>query len=196
MLFLKKSINKPDLIIFGIGNPGAEYSLSRHNVGFWGINQLTKSTEIKLNKKSKKINYGEGIFFDKLVLLGKSRVFVNQSGLVIKYLNSKYNLNPVNYLIIYDDIHLPAGKIRIREKGSAGGHNGIKSIIDAFGTQDFPRLRIGIGKPNKDEDQIDYVLSEPSDLEKEKIEGSLKNVTNAVSLILSEGIKKAMNSFN
>ena len=196
MFFSKKSINKPDLIILGIGNPGAEYSLTRHNVGLWGINQLTKNTEIKLNKKNKNINYGEGIFFDKLVLLGKSRVFVNQSGLVIKYLNSKYNLNPVNYLIIYDDIHLPAGKIRIREKGSAGGHNGIKSIIDAFGTQDFPRLRIGIGKPNKDEDQINYVLSEPSDLEKEKIEGSLKNVTNAVSLILSEGIKKAMNSFN
>tara|TARA_B110000116_G_scaffold150348_1_gene130036 strand:+ start:86 stop:676 length:591 start_codon:yes stop_codon:yes gene_type:complete len=196
MFFSKKSINKPDLIILGIGNPGAEYSLTRHNVGLWGINQLTKNTEIKLNKKNKNINYGEGIFFDKLVLLGKSRVFVNQSGLVIKYLNSKYNLNPVNYLIIYDDIHLPAGKIRIREKGSAGGHNGIKSIIDAFGTQDFPRLRIGIGKPNKDEDQINYVLSEPSDLEKQKIEGSLKNVTNAVSLILSEGIKKAMNSFN
>ncbi len=196
MLFSKKSINKPDLIILGIGNPGAKYSLTRHNVGLWGINKLTKNTEIKLNKKNKNIHYGEGIFFDKLVLLGKSRVFVNQSGLVIKYLNSKYNLNPLNYLIIYDDIHLPAGKIRIREKGSAGGHNGIKSIIDAFGTQDFPRLRIGIGKPNKDEDQINYVLSEPSDLEKEKIEGSLKNVTNAVSLILSEGIKKAMNSFN
>lgn len=196
MLFLKKPIKKPDLFILGIGNPGAEYSLTRHNVGFWAINQLIKKTEIKLNKKQKNINYGEGVFFNKRILLGKPRVFVNQSGLVIKYLKSKYNLNPLDCLVIYDDIHLPVGKIRIRENGSAGGHNGIKSIIDAFGTQDFPRLRIGIGKPDKSEDQIDYVLGEPSDIEKEEIVNSLKNVENAVSLMLSEGIKKAMNSVN
>ena len=109
---------------------------------------------------------------------------------------SKYKTDPANYLIVYDDIHLPVGKIRIRKQGSAGGHNGIRSIIDAFGTQNFPRIRIGIGQPNNSEDQINYVLGQPTDSEKKEVKVSLKNLQTAVSVILSEGIDKAMNSFN
>jgi len=187
---------KPDLIILGIGNPGREYSLTRHNVGFWAVKELIKKTAIKLDNKKKTVHYGEGVFSNNFIVLGKSRVFVNQSGLAIKYLMSRYNLKPNEHLIIYDDIHLPVGQIRIREKGSAGGHNGIRSLIDAFETQEFPRLRIGIGKPKNNEDQIDYVLGKPSDSEKKDIQASLTNASKAISVILTEGIKKAMNSFN
>ena len=196
MTFSKELDKNPALIILGIGNPGQEYSLTRHNVGIWAINQLIKDTEISLSKKKDKIHYGEGFLSDKLIVLSKSRVFVNQSGLAIKYLMSKYKTDPANYLIVYDDIHLPVGKIRIRKQGSAGGHNGIRSIIDAFGTQNFPRIRIGIGQPNNSEDQINYVLGQPTDSEKKEVKVSLKNLQTAVSVILSEGIDKSMNSFN
>ena len=196
MLFKKETIKNPDLIILGIGNPGSEYSSTRHNVGIWAIDQLSKYTEIKIKKKKEKIQYGEGIFLEKSLVLSKSRVFINQSGLVVKYLKSKYKLEPQKHLIIYDDIHLPPGKIRIRKQGSPGGHNGMRSIVEAFGSQEFPRIRIGIGEPNNSKDQIDYVLSEPSDDERKNIETSLINLEKAISSILLEGIDKAMNSFN
>ena len=107
-----------------------------------------------------------------------------------------FKINIEDLLIIYDDIHLPPGKIRIRKQGSPGGHNGMRSIVEAFGSQDFPRIRIGIGEPNSSKDQIDYVLSEPSDDERKNIETSLINLEKAISSILLEGIDKAMNSFN
>ena len=184
-------------IIAGLGNPGREYVNTRHNIGFEAIDTIASKYNIKLNKEKFKAIYGEGFIAGEKVLLLKPQTYMNLSGESLRDFVNWYKVDTENIIIIYDDISLPVGKIRIRPKGSAGGHNGIKSIIFQLGTDVFPRIKIGVGSPqNKDYDLADYVLGKFS---KEEIDILIKTViraTEAVETIIKYGTEKAMSGFN
>ena len=184
-------------IIAGLGNPGREYVNTRHNTGFEAIDTIASKYNIKLNKEKFKAVYGEGFIAGEKVLLLKPQTYMNLSGESLRDFVNWYKVDTENIIIIYDDISLPVGKIRIRPKGSAGGHNGIKSIIFQLGTDVFPRIKIGVGAPqNIDYDLADYVLGKFS---KDEIEILIKTVirtTEAVETIIKHGTEKAMSGFN
>ena len=186
----------PALVIVGLGNPGPKYAETRHNVGFWCIDLLAKRRDIKLERKHKTSVLGEGEIEGQRVILVKPRTFVNRSGQAVEYLMTRYAIPVEKVLIIHDDINLPVGRLRLRPNGSAGGHNGIRSVIDATGSQDFPRLRIGVGKPPDGADQIGHVIGEMSPQERKATDEALERVVQAVSSLLTENIDVAMNRFN
>ena len=191
----------PQLIV-GLGNPGAKYDRTRHNVGFVLVDHLAKSWQISLsdNKKFQGI-FGEGVgaHRSKIRLL-KPQTFMNLSGQSIRAVTDWYKLPPESVLVVYDDMDLPLGKLRLRLSGSAGGHNGMKSTISHLGTQDFPRLRLGIGKPRtaavEDKDTVSHVLGQFSKTEADILTGVLNLAQDAVSLSLKQGIEKAMSLYN
>tara|TARA_Y100000996_G_C22493511_1_gene631257 strand:- start:588 stop:1061 length:474 start_codon:yes stop_codon:yes gene_type:complete len=150
--------NKLSKIILGLGNPGDDYVNTRHNIGFYYIDYLSRILKIKTSIKDNNVVYGEGLFNNNKVILAKPKTFVNNSGNAVKFLLNKYNLELENIIVIYDDMSLELGKIRIRPQGSSGGHNGIKSIINTVGSQNFSRIRVGIGAPVSNKGNIEYVL--------------------------------------
>ncbi|MGQ9856012.1 MAG: aminoacyl-tRNA hydrolase [Fervidobacterium sp.] len=172
------------MIIIGLGNPGEKYENTRHNVGFMVLDKLSKSW-----KRGPNYLYSDINIFGEKVRLVKPTTYMNLSGEVFKYLPHD------DIIVVYDDLDLPLGRIRIRKNGSAGGHNGIKSIISYIG-QDFPRIRIGIGPKPQDIDAADYVLSNFSPEEFEKLEKVIEMTINAIESVISEGIDKAMNKYN
>ncbi|SHN54512.1 peptidyl-tRNA hydrolase [Fervidobacterium gondwanense DSM 13020] len=172
------------MIIIGLGNPGEKYENTRHNVGFMVLDKLSKSW-----KRGPNYLYSDINIFGEKVRLVKPTTYMNLSGEVFKYLPHD------DIIVVYDDLDLPLGRIRIRKNGSAGGHNGIKSIISFIG-QDFPRIRIGIGPKPQDVDAADYVLSNFSQEEFEKLEKVMELTIEAIKSIISEGIDKAMNKYN
>lgn len=181
-------------LIVGLGNPGKEYDGTRHNIGFEAIDSLGRKYSIDLNKSKFKGVCGEGFIEDKKVILLKPTTYMNLSGESIREVINFYKIDNNNIIVIYDDISLEIGKLRIREKGSAGGHNGIKSIIANLSTDVFPRIKIGVGQPKGD--LVSHVLGrfnkeEAQDL-KEVIEASIK----AVEIIMKNGAKAAMNELN
>ncbi len=186
----------PSLVIVGLGNPGGEYAGTRHNIGFWSLDRLAKEHSVTFSRRNRSALVGEGVVEGRRVALAKPRTFVNRSGGAITYLLARFRVSPRKLLIIYDDINLPVGKLRLRPRGSAGGHNGIKSIIEAVGTQDFPRMRVGVGRPSSDGNQIDHVLGAMSPEEQEATDDALKRVVQAVSTLLTEGIDATMSKFN
>ena len=186
----------PSLVIVGLGNPGGEYAGTRHNIGFWSLDRLAKEHSVTFSRRKRSALVGEGVVEGRRVALAKPRTFVNRSGGAITYLLARFRVSPRKLLIIYDDINLPVGKLRLRPRGSAGGHNGIKSIIEAVGTQDFPRMRVGVGRPSSDGNQIDHVLGAMSPEEQEATDDALKRVVQAVSTLLTEGIDATMSKFN
>lgn len=186
----------PALVIIGLGNPGPKYAETRHNVGFWCIDLLAKQHRIKLERKHKTSIIGEGTVDGQRVVLVKPRTFVNRSGQAVEYLMARYSVPLNRVLVIYDDINLPVGKLRLRPEGSAGGHNGIRSVIDSTHSQDFPRMRIGVGKPPAGSDQIGYVIGEMSPQERDATNEALERVAQAVSSLLTESINVTMNKFN
>ena len=186
----------PSLVIVGLGNPGGEYAGTRHNIGFWCLDRLAKEHSVTFSRRNRSALVGEGVIEGRRVALAKPRTFVNRSGGAITYLLARFRVSPQKLLIIYDDINLPVGKLRLRPRGSAGGHNGIKSIIEAVGTQDFPRIRVGVGRPSSDGNQIDHVLGAMSPEEQEATDDALKRVVQAVSSLLIEGIDATMSKFN
>lgn len=188
--------DRPSLIIVGLGNPGSQYAGTRHNIGFWCVDYLAKEHSITLERRHKTALIGEGIIEDRRVVLAKPRTFVNRSGEAVSYLLARYRVTPAELLIVYDEINLPPGKLRLRPQGSAGGHNGIRSIIEAIGTQDFPRLRVGVGRPPDGADQIGHVLGALPPEEREATEDAIERVVQAVSCLLTDGIDTAMNRFN
>ncbi len=191
----------PQLIV-GLGNPGAKYDRTRHNVGFVLVDHLAKSWQIALsdNKKFQGI-FGEGVgaHRSKIRLL-KPQTFMNLSGQSIRAVTDWYKLPPESVLIVYDDMDLPLGKLRLRLSGSAGGHNGMKSTISHLGTQNFPRLRLGIGKPRtaavEDKNTVSHVLGQFAKTEADILTGVLNLAQDAVSLSLKQGIEKAMSLYN
>jgi peptidyl-tRNA hydrolase, PTH1 family len=190
-------------LITGLGNPGRNYALNRHNLGFQCINFIAKKHSIPVKQTQCQSKIGKGRIAETDIILAKPRTYVNNSGDAVASLMKKYHIPAENIVIIYDDMDLPVGKIRIRPGGNAGGHKGIKSIISSLGHRDFCRIKIGIGRPVADEsdeidetDIVDYVLSNFSTGEQEKIDAALKTAADAVKCIISDGVTAAMNKYN
>ena len=186
----------PDLVILGIGNPGPKYASTRHNVGFWFIDQLVDQEGVELKRQNNLVRASSIQLDNSSVVLAKSRTFVNVSGDAAEYLITRHQIKLSQLLVVYDDIHLPVGRMRLRGQGSAGGHNGIRSIIAGVHSQSFPRIRIGVGSPESGVDQIGYVLGTPDRDEKELIGNAISKAVSSVRAILDEGIDVAMNKFN
>lgn len=184
-------------LIVGLGNPGDRYQNTRHNVGFEAIDMLANKYNISVNTKEKKALIGKGLIDGKKVCLVKPQTFMNLSGESVGALAQYYGINTVDeVIIIYDDISLEPGQMRIRIKGSAGGHNGIKSLIQHFGSQEFIRIKVGVGQKPKEYDLADYVLGHFSQGEQKIMKDGYDRVATAVEHILLEEIEKAMNQFN
>lgn len=183
-------------IIAGLGNPTKEYEKTRHNAGFDTIDILADKLGISLTEKKHRAYCGKGIIGGERVLLLKPQTFMNNSGESLRDAADFYKIEPEQILILYDDISLEPGQLRIRKKGSAGGHNGIKSIIAHLGSQDFPRIKIGVGAKPERMDLADYVLSRFSPAEREKMEEAYKEGAEAVQMFLLEGADAAMNRYN
>jgi len=182
--------------VVGLGNPGRNYSGTRHNVGFDTVELLANRNNINLNKIKFKSIYGEGIIGGKKVILLKPQTYMNNSGMAVLDVYNYYKMPLENILVIVDDVDIEFGTIRIRKKGSDGGHNGLKSIIYQLGSQDFPRIKIGIGKRKEGQDLADFVLSKFSKDEKPRIEEAVLNAAMAVETIITYGIDEGMNQFN
>ncbi|MGB3536404.1 MAG: aminoacyl-tRNA hydrolase [Microcoleaceae cyanobacterium] len=191
----------PQLIV-GLGNPERKYDQTRHNIGFAAIDALSKTEFIPLSEHRKfQAEYGEGTFNAQKLRLLKPLTYMNRSGQSIRAVVDWYKLNPQSVLVIYDDMDLPVGRIRLRHSGSAGGHNGMKSTIAHLGTQNFPRLRIGIGKPQQpnsvaNRETISHVLGKFSPDETQVMEKVLKLMVEAVESCLKQGIDKTMSLYN
>ncbi len=199
MFNLKKKFSGSsfDMLIVGLGNPGLEYEGTRHNIGFEALDSLCKKHNISLNKMKYNAYIGESNIAGKRVLLAKPLTYMNNSGEAVGKISSFYKIEPENILVMFDDISLDVGKIRLRRKGSAGGHNGIKDIIAHLGSEDFPRIKIGVGmKPHPDYDLKDWVLSRFPKTDKEAVESAVEVAVKAVEEILARGIDSAMNKFS
>jgi peptidyl-tRNA hydrolase, PTH1 family len=187
----------PELII-GLGNPEQKYDQTRHNIGFEGIDALAKAWDFSLQNHSRFHGiYGEGISPNgQKIRLLKPLTYMNRSGQSVRAVADWYKIDPAKILVIYDDMDLPVGRLRIRLSGSAGGHNGMKSIIAHVNSQKFPRLRIGIGKSHPTKETISHVLGKFAPDEIKVIDEVLYLTTKAVELSLKEGIEKAMSIYN
>ena len=184
-------------IIAGLGNPGMTYANTRHNAGFMALDQLAKQNSIDVKTMRFKSDCGDGSTGGERCLLMKPTTFMNLSGEAISQAAAFYKIPPERIVIMYDDISLPPGKLRIRRKGSAGGHNGMKSIIALLGTDEFPRIRIGVGaKPNPDYDLADWVLSKFTEEDMKNLTPALENAAKAAELIVQGKIDEAMNKFS
>ena len=183
-------------IVIGLGNPGKDYTNTRHNVGFKVIDELAKENQIKLNKIKFKSVFGEATMGSEKVLLCKPQTYMNNSGVAVREIVDFYKLDVKNLIVIVDDIDIDFATIRIKQKGSAGSHNGLKSIIYHLQRDDIPRVKIGIGKRHPNQDLADFVLSRFSKDEVEDIEITVKNAADAVKTIISEDIMEAMNIYN
>ncbi|MGN0395873.1 MAG: aminoacyl-tRNA hydrolase [Coprococcus sp.] len=183
-------------IIVGLGNPGVKYAGTRHNIGFSVIDEMAEKYNISLSEKKHKAVLGKGIIEGEKVILAMPQTFMNLSGESVRELVDYYKCEPSDVIVIYDDIDLDVGRLRIREKGSAGGHNGMKNIILHIGSQEFARVRVGVGEKPKNMDLADYVLSRFNKEDLPVIRESCTKACEAVALILSDGTAAAMNRFN
>lgn len=186
----------PQLIV-GLGNPGSKYEQTRHNVGFMAIDRLAKTWQINLSENRKFQGFfGEGIAANQKIRLLKPTTYMNLSGQSIRAIVDWYKLPPESVMIIYDDMDLPIGRLRIRLSGSAGGQNGMKSAIAHLGTQNFPRLRIGIGRAKTESGAVSHVLGTFAPDEKAAIDEVLDLTVSAIELSLKQGVEKAMSLYN
>ena len=183
-------------LIVGLGNPENEYAETRHNMGFCTINKLSKELNIEVNKTKFNGLYGTGIVNDEKIILLKPQTYMNLSGEAVKAFVDFYKVDLNNLVIIYDDIDVEKGAIRIRKKGSPGSHNGMKSVTNMLQTENFTRIRIGIGKPIYQGDMVNYVIGNISKEEKEQLEPGIEMAKNAVIELLQNGVDSAMNKFN
>ena len=194
-MFLKSS--GCDWMLVGLGNPGREYEKTRHNVGFRVTDLVsgqlkTKIDRLKFQALTRLVNYN-----GMKVLLVQPQTYMNASGAAVSALASYYKVKPERILVIFDDISLPVGRIRVRKDGSAGGHNGIKSIIQSLGTDQFPRVKVGVGaKPHPDYDLADWVLSKFSAQEEKDLAPALDHAAQAALMVLAQGTEKAASAFN
>lgn len=187
----------PEWMVVGLGNPGAKYELTRHNAGFLCMDVLSQKWGIAVNKTKFSALIGQGNACGKSVLLMKPQKFMNLSGECVREAAAYYNLPMERVIVIYDDVSLNPGRIRIRPKGSAGGHNGIKNIILQCDTDVFPRIKVGVGaKPHPDYDMADWVLSNFTKDEQQALTPALDNAAAAVEVIIKEGCAAASNRFN
>lgn len=183
-------------LIAGLGNPTKEYERTRHNAGFSVIDVLADRYGIDVSEKKHKGLCGKGIIEGERVLLLKPQTFMNLSGESLRAAVDFYKLEPQDIIVIYDDISLPPGQLRIRLKGSAGGHNGIKNIIAHLGTQEFPRIKVGVGEKPPRMDLADYVLGRFSKEDQPLMDGAFKEAAEAAVMMMKDGPDRAMNHFN
>ncbi len=184
------------IIIAGLGNPGRKYENTRHNAGFLTIDLLSKKFGIKVDRLRHKALTGDGIIDGVRVLLVKPQTFMNLSGESIRNIVEYYKLPVENLIVIYDDTDLPAGMIRIRAKGSSGTHNGMKSVIYQLQSDEFPRIRVGIGKAPEGWDLADYVLGRFTPDETTIVAKSIERAAEAAAMLASDSIEAAMNRYN
>lgn len=183
-------------LIVGLGNPEKDYSNTRHNMGFDVINELAKKYNIEVNKNKFKSLYGDGFIEGKKVILLKPQTFMNLSGEAVDEVFNFYKLSLDDVIVIYDDLDIEPGKIRIRKSGSPGSHNGIKSVTHYLKSNNFSRLRVGIGKPENGMDLIEYVIGSIDSETKTDLNIGIEKATNAIIEILKNNIDIAMNKFN
>lgn len=184
-------------LIVGLGNPGKKYEGTRHNIGFDVIDALAERYNINMNEKKHRALCGTGVILGAKVILAKPLTYMNLSGESAAEIINYYKLDPeAKMLVIFDDVSLVPGQIRVRKKGSAGGHNGIKSIIARTGTQNFMRIKVGVGEKPKDWDLADYVLGRFAKEERALVDAAVEDAAAAAGLILQGEIDRAMNDFN
>lgn len=184
-------------LIVGLGNPGKVYSESRHNVGYSVVEALAKNFKIPLRKESKTFSWvGKGGIEGDEAILAMPVTFMNLSGLAVGALLKRYNLNLGSLLVVCDDLDLEFGRIKIKNSGSSGGHRGLKSIMDSIKSRDFARLRIGIGRPFRDMEPAEYVLSRFKKEEKKIYKEIIKKAVDCCSMWVKEDINKSMNVYN
>ena len=196
MLFSKDAGGASWLIV-GLGNPGEKYENTRHNVGFQVIDELAERQGRPVQRLKFKALTGQLTIGGEKALVMKPVTYMNLSGEAVRPAADFYKLPPERVLVISDDVALAAGRLRIRSKGSAGGHNGLKSIIQHLGTDQFPRIRVGVGeKPHPDYDLADWVLGRPQGEDRKAIDEAVKRAADAVECILSQGLERGMGKFN
>ena len=183
-------------LIAGLGNPTREYEKTRHNVGFEAIDILADKAGTTVTEKKHKALYGKGYIGGQKVILAKPQTYMNLSGESIREIADFYKIEPENIIILCDDINLSEGQLRIRLKGSAGGHNGLKNIISHLGTQEFPRIRIGVGEKPRGMDLADYVLGRFPKEQQAVMEEPYGNAAEAACMMIEDGADAAMNHYN
>lgn len=181
-------------LIVGLGNPGKKYEHTRHNMGFDVVDLFGELTQIDIDKEVFKGIAGRGKYLNEDILLFKPTTFMNLSGTAVQEIVHYFKIPTEDILVIYDDMALKPGNIRLRKNGSSGGHNGIKNIIENLGTEEIKRIRIGIGEPTYD--SIDFVLSKPTKEEQPLIDEAINRAVEAIKMILGENFDKAMSKFN
>ena len=186
-----------DWLIVGLGNPGDNYAKTRHNVGFRVVDALAKELGVKVDRAKFRGLYGQATHKGQKLILLKPQTFMNNSGLSVMDAARFYKLPPEKVLVIFDDISLDVGRLRIRGDGSAGGHNGIKSIIGGLNSQSFPRVKVGVGaKPHPDYELADWVLSNFTKSEEMTLQPAIEAAAKAALLLLEEGVYAAANAYN
>ena len=184
-------------LIVGLGNPGKDYTRTRHNCGFRALDILAEKLNCKVDKGKFQGLYGQCTYGGRKLLLLKPQTYMNLSGKSVLQLSAYFHVPPQRIIVMFDDISLEPGRLRIRPDGSAGGHNGIKSIIQEVGSQDFPRVKIGVGaKPNPEYDLADWVLSSFSASEEKTLGPALERAADAALCIIEKGVPEAANRFN
>lgn len=183
-------------LIVGLGNPEEDYSKTRHNMGFDVINKIATKYEIEMTRTKYNGIYGNGIIEGEKVILLKPQTFMNFSGQCIKPFLDFYKIPIENLLIIYDDMDVEEGKIKIRRKGGPGTHNGAKSVVHELVSEDFPRIRVGIGRPIEEYDPINYVIGKVDDQTYQKLEKGIEKAAQAIPNYIQYGIEKVMNLYN
>ena len=192
----KKSSGENWLVV-GLGNPGREYEKTRHNCGFRAVDLLAEQLGTKIDKLKFQGLYAQVNYEGKKLFLLKPQTYMNLSGRSVLQLSAYFNIPPQRIIVMFDDISLEPGRLRIRADGSAGGHNGIKSIIQELGSQEFPRIKIGVGaKPNPNYDLADWVLSVFSANEEKALAVSLDNAAKAALAVIDRGVPEAANRYN
>ena len=183
-------------LIVGLGNPEPEYNKTRHNMGFDVINKLAKKYNINLNKNNFNAIYQNAIIEGEKVILVKPQTYMNSSGESVKQFVDFYKIPIENVLVIYDDMDTEIEKIRIRSKGGPGSHNGMKSLIEKLNSEEFPRIRVGIGRPKNEFDRIDYVIGHINEEEYKRLEIGQNKAVDAISYFIKNGIDNTMNKYN
>ncbi|MBN3032837.1 MAG: aminoacyl-tRNA hydrolase [Candidatus Saganbacteria bacterium] len=183
-------------LIVGLGNPGEEYENTRHNLGFRVVNELAARLGLKSLRSKHKSFVGESEIAGHKVILAEPQTFMNDSGAAVRGLLSWYRIDLKKLIVIYDDVDLEVGRVRVREQGSAGGHHGVESVIASLGTSEFIRVRLGIGRESLTGDVADYVLQNIPPAQREALEAAIVTAADAVIAIITDGLSAAMNRFN
>lgn len=196
-MFFKKSAGAVSWLLVCLGNPGKQYENTRHNIGFLAADALEKRCGVKINKLRYRALSGEVRLAGQRVLVIKPQTYMNLSGEAVKLAGGFYKIPPDHVLVISDDVSLPLGKLRIRAGGSAGGHNGLKNIIAHLGTDQFPRIKVGVGAPaHPEHEMVDWVIGKFTPQERKTVDEAIEKVLDAVECIVEKGVGEAQNRYN